>query len=211
MAAAEDDKDAIRHELAIGIVSAHWSELEDLEPLPVDAIALASGGFGATGFGFELAYRYRVGSPDSPWWVGGEFVGLLHENEGELVARNLISGETSTIELNAVWGHLTGGFRYLWRSKKKVQIVAGAGVGLYLLRITESHEGFGVADRSESDSSPGGYATAGVRFPFGRSRWGVRLDGRLNFVTFEDFGSTFAGQSLEGPVGSFVVGADYRF
>ena len=200
-----------RHEFAFGIAATRWSDLKDLEPQPVDPIAVASGGFAETGFGFEIAYRYRLGGAAPHWSVGGEFVGILHMNEDELTTWNAATGEASSIELMANWGQLTGGLRYSWRPDKTPEIVAGAGVGLYLLRIKESLEDFGVADRSESDSTVGGYATAGLRFPIGKGRFGVRLDGRINFVSFDDFGETFAGQSLDGPVPSLVIGMDYRF
>ena len=185
--------------------------MTDLDPEPVDAIAEASGGFDERGFGFEVGYRYRVGGDRSHWFVGGDFMGYLHESEGALVARNAVTGETTSIELRANWGNITGSFRYVWRPTKSPEIIAGAGLGLYLLRISESLEDFGTADRNESDTSVGGYGIVGLRFPIGRGKFSIRADALVNVVEFDDFGATFEGQKLEGPVTSFIIGSDYSF
>jgi len=101
-----DAGEADRHRVSFGIAAARWSDMTDLDPEPVDAIAEASGGFDERGFGFEVGYRYRVGGDRSHWFVGGEFMGYLHESEGALVARNAVTGETMSIELRANWGNI---------------------------------------------------------------------------------------------------------
>jgi len=200
-----------RHRFSFGIAATHWNDMTDLDPEPVDAIAEASGGFDKSGFGFEVGYRYRVGGDRSRWFVGGDFMGYLHGNEGTLVARNAATGATMSIELRANWGNMTGSFRYVWRPTKSPEIIAGAGLGLYMLRISESLEEFGTADRYESDTSLGGYAIVGLRFPIGKGKFSVRVDALVNFVEFDDFGATFERQQLSGPVASFIIGSDYSF
>ncbi len=203
--------EADRHRVSFGIAATQWSEMADLEAEPVDAIAEASGGFDDSGIGFEVGYRYRVGGDRSHWFVGGEFIGYLHGYEGKLVARDAVTGETMSIELRANWGNITGCFRYVWRPTKSPEIVAGAGLGLYMLRISESLEDFGNVDRYESDTSLGGYGIVGLRFPIGKGKFSVRVDALVNVVEFDDFGATFEGQKLEGPVASFIIGSDYSF
>ena len=208
VAAAEE---VHRRRISFGITAAHWPGMGDLDPEPVDAIAEASGGFDDAGFGFDVGYHHRVGGDRSRWYVGGDFAAYSHGNEGKLVTRNLVTGETSTIELRANWGNVTGSFRYVWRPAKMPEIVAGAGFGIFLIRISETLEDFGTVDRAESDSSLGGYGRVGLRFPIAKGRFSVRFEALVNVVEFDDYGATFEGQKLEGPVASFVIGSDYSF
>jgi len=200
-----------RHILSFLLPVAYWENAERLAPQPVDFVTEQAGAFKTEGYGFELAYHRRQGHwGRAGLFVGGAFTGYSHANESSFVGHNAVTGEPSRIKLQANWGYVAGSVRLAWRERRRTQTYAEAGLGLYLLRVKESLEDFGVADRNESDSTVGGYVNVGLLFPYKRSAFAVLLDGKVHFVGYEDLGGAFEDQRVRGPIYSFAVGVEWR-
>lgn len=201
-----------RHRFALLVTAVHWEDANSLSPKFMDFVTRDSGRFKTDGYGIEFSYHHRqrrLGR--SGVLLGGEFAFYSHSNETSAVGFNAISGESSRIKLWANWGHFTGSGRLVWREGRRPEIHTGGGLGLYLLRIKESLEGFGVADRHESDSAVGGFLCVGLHLPYRNTHFGWRLEGKVHSVSFGGLGGAFSDQHIEGPVYTLQIGVTYSY
>jgi hypothetical protein len=195
-------------EITLGYAS--WANLGSLEPTPVDFVTEQSGRFKEQGPGIEIAYhRRRAEHGKAAFLIGGEFAGYGFDNEMSLTGYHAVTMEPSSIRMFANWGHITGSVRWIWREGRSVELIAGAGAGVYLLRFKETIDDFGVADRRESDTAPGGYFLGGLRFPVRSGLMAVRVDVRVHAYSFSEIGGAFEGQVVSGPATVLNIGVDF--
>jgi hypothetical protein len=203
------DPDALNYwEFTFGYAS--WSDLGLVEPAPVDFVAEESGRFKDHAPGIEIAYhRLRAEHGNALFLIGGELSGYGFSNEETYTFRNAFTGDPASIRMEASWGQVTGSVRWVWREGRKIELLAGGGAGLYILRFNDLIDDFGVVDRGEADTTIGGYLAAGVRIPLRSGSTAFRLDLRVHSFRFSGIGGAFEGQEISGPLTMFHFGMDF--
>lgn len=198
------------HFLEITFGYAAWSDLGSLDPAPVDFVAEQSGRFEEEALGIEIAYhRHNGDHGKAAFLVGGELAGYGFKNGRSLIGYDAYTLEPATIRMEASWGHITGSVRWLWWKDRKVELLAGAGAGVYLVRFNDVFDDFGVADRGEGDGTFGAYIMVGLRFPMRSGKMGMRTELRVHGFSFSGLDGAFEGQDVGGPVTVFNFGMDF--
>lgn len=189
---------------------AAWSDLDSLVPDPVDFVAEQSGRFKDKALGIEVAYhRRQADHGKAAFLVGGELAGYGFPNRQSLIGYDAITADPLDIHIESSWGHVTGSVRWLWHAGRKVELLAGGGGGVYMVRFNDVLDDFSIVERGENDATPGGYLMAGLRFPLRSGRVGLRTGVRIHFFSFSDIRGAFEGQDIGGPVTVLNFGIDF--
>ncbi len=187
-----------------------WAGLGELSPMPPDFSPAQAGKFNDLGYGIEVSYHRLLPVGRFDLLLGGELAGFDNENRKSVTLVNFVTGEKIRDKLFANSGHLTGSCRLVIRGEKRVAYHVGSGLGLYLLRIKEAIEGFGVAETGHNDSSFGGFVVVGIEAPTRFRTCSLRFEGKVHYFVFDHVGEFFPGQEARGPLYELEFGAAWR-
>jgi hypothetical protein len=189
----------------------HWSGAHDLVPAPETFDPPFDGRFRRDSWTMEMSLQCRMREAlGAALYLGGDLGAFPHDAGWRNVGEEAITGEGVRSQMTAATGHVTLSGRLVWREKRPFAVHCAAGVGLYLLRITDTLEGTGATQTGNDAASPGGYAGVGFSQRLGRRlAVGLHFDARVHAFRFENIGPGFSGQKVGGPLYQMTVGLGF--
>ncbi len=188
-----------------------WSRVHDLVPAPATFDPPFDGRFKRGSWTMEMSLQCRMRETlGAALYLGGDLGSFMHDAGWRKVGVEGVTGEGVRSQMAAAAGHVTLSGRLVWRERRPFAVHCAAGVGLYLLRITDTLEGTGATQTGNDAASPGGYA--GVGFSQRLSRRvpvGLHVDARVHAFRFANIGPGFSGQSVGGPLYQVTAGLGF--